>query len=152
MLDRQLADLSAATRRPQGLAGRVKLLPNLVEKIDEAQPELDRLAAEAEAPGPRWRHHLSAHPGCSAGLAVPADVAEIGTKLAEVDHEVVRRRRGRRRARHRAGSPRQAAHDHPRPRTALGAGRPRPPGTRGSHRPPAQGRRAMQVEAPHRRG
>ncbi len=49
LLDRQLADLADATPAARkDLAGRVKLLANLKAAIEEAQPELDRLAAEAD--------------------------------------------------------------------------------------------------------
>ncbi|MCB1017091.1 MAG: SMC family ATPase [Acidimicrobiales bacterium] len=92
LLDRRLADLAHATvDARKALAGRVKLLANLVDKIEEAQPELDRLAGDAEAARSEAAG-LTDQAGRLAGLAVPADVAEMGTKLASVRDEVDRRR------------------------------------------------------------
>lgn len=93
MLDRRLAELADATPEARkALAGRVKLLANLVAKIEEAQPELDRLADEAEAARAEVAA-IAERAGLLADLAVPTDVAEMGTRLAEVDHEVERRQR-----------------------------------------------------------
>ena len=92
LLDHQLTDLAGATPEARkALAGRVKLLANLVAKIEEAQPELDRLAAEAEAARAEGAA-ITERAGLLAGLAVPAEVAEMGTRLAEMQGEVDRRR------------------------------------------------------------
>lgn len=92
MLDRRLAELAEATPEARkALAGRVKLLANLVAKIEEAQPELDRLAGEAEAARAE-AVTIAERATLLDGLGVPAEVAEMGAKLAGVREEVERRR------------------------------------------------------------
>ena len=91
MLDRRLGELADATPEARrALAGRVRLLANLVAKIEEAQPELDRLAGEAEAARAEAAA-LAERSGLLAGLAVPTEVVEMGAKLAGVREEVERR-------------------------------------------------------------
>ena len=93
LIDRQLTELADATADARrALAGRVKLLANLVAAIEEAQPELDRLAAESAA-SREDATRIAAQTAALADLAVPADVHEIGAKRTEVAAEVERRRR-----------------------------------------------------------
>ena len=93
LLDRQLADLADATPAARkDLAGRVKLLVNLKAAIEEAQPELDRLAAEAAAARDRAAA-LTAQAQLLTGLEVPRDVHEMGGKLKALGDEVDRQRR-----------------------------------------------------------
>lgn len=93
LLDRQLADLADATPAARkDLAGRVKLLANLKAAIEEAQPELDRLAAEATAARDQAAA-LTAQAQLLTGLQVPQDVHEMGGKLKALGDEVDRQRR-----------------------------------------------------------
>ncbi|MBL8774470.1 MAG: SMC family ATPase [Acidimicrobiales bacterium] len=93
LLDRQLADLADATPAARKeLAGRVKLLANLKSAIEEAQPELDRLAAEATA-AREQTSVLADQVVLLAGLAVPVDVDEMGGRLKALGDEVDRQRR-----------------------------------------------------------
>jgi exonuclease SbcC len=93
LLDRQLADLADATPAARkDLSGRVKLLANLKAAIEEAQPELDRLAAEATAARDQAAA-LTAQAQLLTGLQVPQDVHEMGGKLKALGDEVDRQRR-----------------------------------------------------------
>ncbi len=93
LADRHLTDLADATPEARRtLHGRVKLLVNLVASIEEAQPELDRLGAEAD----QARADAAAAAERAAllgGLAVPADVDEIATRMRAVGIELDERRR-----------------------------------------------------------
>lgn len=85
--ERQLADLPHATPEARrDLDRRLGLLGKLTSRIEEAQPTLDGLEADAvrsrdEAAGAAARSALVA------GLAVPADAEAVGRKLAAATHE-----------------------------------------------------------------
>jgi exonuclease SbcC len=92
LAERRLAELADATPEARkALAGRVKLLVNLVRSIEEAQPELDRLQAVTD--GARAEAAtITEQSTLLDGLAVPKDVDDSAAKTKALALELDERR------------------------------------------------------------